>query len=288
MRLLSFGFILSLCTAVLGMEFVNPPPFAATTDFSLNTIYVEGSILDIEWTAGPAGNNTSLTLWQLNGTQYLQPFEYLTQNVSGSITSLAWTVQTTKDLAISNMFYLCMFLVGASASEANSHYFNITSKNAVNQNPSSSAGSSTKATSLTQLGSSNTVVSTPGSISTPNTSLSPGSASTSYSASAAGPTSALSTTASAFGGLGAGAKAGLGVGIPAAVFLGIGISWIFFCWRKKKDQFAGKDSISKGDVQEQQQEKWQRHQLMGDEHMMEPPVFELQDSVAHGEQETMK
>lgn len=82
MRLFWPEFILALECLPIGvysLEFINPPPFAATTDFSLNTIYVEGSILNIEWTAGPAGNNTSLTLWQLNGTQYLQPFEYLTR-----------------------------------------------------------------------------------------------------------------------------------------------------------------------------------------------------------------
>lgn len=79
MVLLLFLFVLELFTIVMGVEFINPPPFAATTDFSLNTIYVEGSLLNIQWTPGPEGNNTSLTLFQLNGTQFLEPFEYLTR-----------------------------------------------------------------------------------------------------------------------------------------------------------------------------------------------------------------
>jgi hypothetical protein len=85
MRLVLFVLHSSLITAVLSVEFINPPPFVETTDFSLNTIYVEGSNLNIQWTAGPPENNTSLTLFQLNGTQFLQPFEYLTRTLIPSV-----------------------------------------------------------------------------------------------------------------------------------------------------------------------------------------------------------
>ena len=70
-------FVLRFFTVVLSVEFINPPPFTATTDFSLNTIYPLGSTLDILWTAAPEDINMSLTLSQLNGTQFLSPFEYL-------------------------------------------------------------------------------------------------------------------------------------------------------------------------------------------------------------------
>ena len=62
-------------------KFINPPPFEKTEDFSLNPIYPEGSILNIKW-SDKTDENTSLTLWQLNGTQFMEPFEYLTRTLS--------------------------------------------------------------------------------------------------------------------------------------------------------------------------------------------------------------
>lgn len=74
LRLLWFSLLSNLCLAI---KFTNPPAFEATEDFSMNPVYKEGSLLKIKWSAATQ-NNTSLTLWQLNGTQLLQPFEYLT------------------------------------------------------------------------------------------------------------------------------------------------------------------------------------------------------------------
>lgn len=61
------------------MEFINPPPFGEVGDFSNNPIYTVGSTVNVAWTSGEPGKPTSLCLFQLNGTQYLYPFEYLTR-----------------------------------------------------------------------------------------------------------------------------------------------------------------------------------------------------------------
>lgn len=74
-RLFSHSLLFSLS---LALEFTNPPAFEATKDFSRNPMYKDGSLLKIKWSE-TTQNNTSLTLWQLNGTQFLQPFEYLTR-----------------------------------------------------------------------------------------------------------------------------------------------------------------------------------------------------------------
>lgn len=78
MRPLLAFHLLVTSTVVVGFKFINPPAFEETTDFSLNPIYPMGSLLSIKWNE-PSENNTSLTLWQLNGTKFLFPLEYLTR-----------------------------------------------------------------------------------------------------------------------------------------------------------------------------------------------------------------
>lgn len=77
----SFLLLLAVPGALGAFKFINPPPFEKTHDFSLNPIYPEGSILNIKW-SDQTEENTSLTLWQLNGTQFMEPFEYLTRTLS--------------------------------------------------------------------------------------------------------------------------------------------------------------------------------------------------------------
>ncbi|KUJ08772.1 uncharacterized protein LY89DRAFT_741608 [Mollisia scopiformis] len=81
--------LLILPVITLGVEFINPPPFQSTNDFSLNTIYIEGSLVNIEWTAGPPGNDTSLSLWQFDGTQYLRLGDQSVGSSNTSTTSAA-------------------------------------------------------------------------------------------------------------------------------------------------------------------------------------------------------
>jgi hypothetical protein len=79
MRPLLFIRLLALSTAGFCMKFINPPPFGNYGDFSLNTIYVKGSVVNVQRTPGEANNRTALIMFQLNGTEFLRPFEYLTR-----------------------------------------------------------------------------------------------------------------------------------------------------------------------------------------------------------------
>lgn len=59
------------------MNFINPPPFGEVGDFTNNPTYTVGSTLNVTWTRGKSEKPTSLCLFQLNGTDYLYPFESL-------------------------------------------------------------------------------------------------------------------------------------------------------------------------------------------------------------------
>ncbi|ODM23661.1 hypothetical protein SI65_01250 [Aspergillus cristatus] len=213
--------LLALPNLVLGVAFVNPPAFEATTDFSNNPTYEKGSLLRIKWNE-QSEDNTSLTLWQLNGTQWLQPFEYLTQNVSGSVTSLDWTVQTTKDLKLSNMFYLCLFVEGDTTSVTNSHYFNITSTDEDDDHDSTTA-TKTITTGSTQL--------SPATPSNSPSTTSSGSFKATTTAAAAATATNTSTPDSA--GLSSGAKVGVGVGVAVGGLAVIGAAFFAFVRRRK-------------------------------------------------------
>jgi hypothetical protein len=86
MRPLCFFSLLARFIGVLGMEFINPSPLRVAGDFTLNPVYFLGSTIDVQWTAGPEGILSSLTMFQLNvtteqggaqATQCLEPFELL-------------------------------------------------------------------------------------------------------------------------------------------------------------------------------------------------------------------
>ncbi|KAF2799744.1 hypothetical protein K505DRAFT_404462 [Melanomma pulvis-pyrius CBS 109.77] len=205
-----------LSTVVSCIDFINPPPFGEKTDFSQNPIYNEGSKLKVVWTQPEKGQPVTLTLTQLNGTEWMLPMEYLTQSVVDR-TSYEWLVVTGKNLTESNMFFFCIFREGSTSADANSHYFNITPK-AVAPAPSSSASPS----------------STTISISVSSSTLTP-------SASPTAPPSNVSSTTSVptpSGGLTTGAKVGLGVGIPIAMTLGLAAGFFLFKHYRKKDNNA--------------------------------------------------
>ncbi|KAJ5345897.1 hypothetical protein N7452_003901 [Penicillium brevicompactum] len=214
---LSFALLANLSLAI---KFTTPPSFEHTTDFSANPVYKEGSLLKIKWSA-TTQNATSLTLWQLNGTQFLQPFEYLTQGISGSVTSLDWMVQTTKNLTFSNMFYLCLFLEGDLSSLANSHYFNVTSKSEDSDFKTSTT------TSVASLTTGSTALSN--GVPTQSTATRKNAAAVSTTTSA----DALTFLPKASNHIGAGIKAAIGIGVSVVGIIIIGIICFYIKRRKK-------------------------------------------------------
>jgi len=88
---------LSLLNLVHALKFINPPSITgplADIDYSLNPVYAEGSLLHILWDE-QSQNTTSVTLWQLNGTEGMQPFEQITRMfLSSFIDSFAWHMLT--------------------------------------------------------------------------------------------------------------------------------------------------------------------------------------------------
>lgn len=236
LRLLPLAAVLvCLLCSVLCIDFINPPPFGREGDFSSNPIYPEGSTITIAWTSDKADKPVSLTLVQLNGTEWMMPMEYIFRRSAFSPrlrlrhsnrvliyyvesvvnkTDFTWLVGTTKNLTLSNMFYLSIFEEGATTSDSNSHYFNISSKDL-----SPTISSITATPSIPFL--STAPVSTPTEASIPTSA--PSNAQTSPPPS---PPSGGSST---------GAKIGMGIGIPLALALGIGAGFLLFRHRRNRD-----------------------------------------------------
>jgi hypothetical protein len=63
------------CPAVADPQFINPPKFVQTDDFSTNEVLVEGETQIIQWAGVTNPNNyrISVAMWQLNGTNVLPP-----------------------------------------------------------------------------------------------------------------------------------------------------------------------------------------------------------------------
>ncbi|EAQ87802.1 hypothetical protein CHGG_04421 [Chaetomium globosum CBS 148.51] len=196
------------------MEFINPPPFGAVGDVSKNPTYVIGSVVEVSWTPGEEGKQTSLTLWQLNATtgEYFGSMQYITRKVV-DVSTFTWIVATTKDLSVSNMFFLSIFEEGKSSADANSHYFNLTANS--NIRPTAASEGSTSASSITRTAATSTSTTAPVQT-TPNP--------------AATSNAPLSETSS---GLDSGAKIGIGVAIPAAAVLGA-IAGYFILRRRRR------------------------------------------------------
>jgi hypothetical protein len=82
-------FILSLLAlvtrpAISDVAFIYPPAFVETTDFSSNIVMVEGEFKVIQWTdvSNPNNARISVTMFQLNGTQFIGDSEYITRRHS--------------------------------------------------------------------------------------------------------------------------------------------------------------------------------------------------------------
>lgn len=77
--LLAFGMV---DVVAAGMDFINPPPFGAVGDFSSNPVYTIGKTLRVKWNNPPTDAGISLLLYQMNGTNYLLPGQYLFRRYS--------------------------------------------------------------------------------------------------------------------------------------------------------------------------------------------------------------
>jgi hypothetical protein len=132
---------------------------------------------------------------------------------SGSVINISdfqWRVGTSKNMTVSNVFMLSMYVEGGTDVMASSHYFNISSKNTEPATTSSSSISSATTSSSTSA-SGNVLNSTEPPLGT-SSSIVP-----------------ITTTLTAnSGGLGKGAVIGMGVAIPSAVILGAAAGWYLF------------------------------------------------------------
>ncbi|KAH7355734.1 hypothetical protein BKA66DRAFT_429698 [Pyrenochaeta sp. MPI-SDFR-AT-0127] len=235
-RLATFAFVAWLLTSVSClMEFINPPPFEKTGDFSGNPTYAEGSTVNIAWTKGEENKGASLVLYQLNETdgQWFGDMEYLTQGAVG-VTRYSWLVGTRKDLSVSNLFYLSMFQEGKSVSDSNSRYFNIEAKNSKEQSKLSSSIPPSSTSSATSSLSSTTSPSASASTSNMPPSFSPTSEPT------GAPNSDIQSSSSpqSSNNFPIEAKIGIGVGIPVLLVLCLAASLLLFRRRKKIDNIA--------------------------------------------------
>jgi len=143
------------------------------------------------------------------------------EDVSGSVTSFTWPVQTNKNLTFSSTFYLNFFRKGPGQNYplSTSQPFNITRKE-TNDDSSSALTSSITTGSISAPAPSTT--STPTLVSDPD------------------------SNALASGGLSNGAKAGIGVGVAAGALLVIAnvVAWIFVRRQRRKLVPAGPESAA--------------------------------------------
>ena len=81
LRLFLSPLVLIARLVVSDVAFVYPPPFVSTTDFSSNIVMVEGEFKVIQWTnvSNPNNDRISVTMFQLNGTQFFGDAEYVTR-----------------------------------------------------------------------------------------------------------------------------------------------------------------------------------------------------------------
>lgn len=140
-------------------------------------------------------------------------------------TSTDWTVVTTKDLSLSNLFLFNLFYDGETSPVAASETFNITDgSTAITTTSSSSSTSSTTASS-----------SATSSATTPSSATTHGLTGSSTSAAAATTTGSVSGQS---GGLNTGTKVGVGIAVSAVALGGIAMGYFLFRRRAKKQQYA--------------------------------------------------
>ncbi|KAK3396930.1 hypothetical protein B0T20DRAFT_508133 [Sordaria brevicollis] len=251
--LLSTISFLQLPTQVSGqteIAFINPPPAGERND-KKNAIYPIGSTMRLQWNEDQS-IRSSLVLFQVaagaedeggGGGKMVGGFEYVAPNHI-QLTDYLWTVVTTKNLSVSNVFQLALFSNGATRPDAMSHYFNITSSSSFNSPPPSSPSASTTASS----GFSSSATGLP-----TGTGATGGQDTTATDApnAGAGPGSEGEEKK---GGLSTGAAIGIGVGVSAVIFLAIAgaVGFWLFKVRRNKNQtpfgggaagYAGHDNM---------------------------------------------
>jgi hypothetical protein len=84
MSRMSLALVVGWITIVSGlMQFINPPPFGSTGDFSNSETYTIGSTVNIAWTPAESGKAASLVLYQLDSEGvWFGDMEYLTRKLS--------------------------------------------------------------------------------------------------------------------------------------------------------------------------------------------------------------
>ncbi|RFU31600.1 hypothetical protein B7463_g4739, partial [Scytalidium lignicola] len=236
--------LLLLVTSVAAQDFtfVNPAPAGPDGDFSLDSTYVLGSTMNVQWTSN-TNQPMDLTLSQ---QQPNDEWEYIFQDKS-SITSYSWNVSTKKNLSETPVFFFELWVSGADTPATISHYFNITTgdRDAEKSSPGSSSGlpPPTATSAPTHPLSFNSPASTSSSDPTTTARTSSSTGAGAADATSTSPPVAVSSSSS---GLGTGAIIGLALGIPAAVFIGVATGWFFFSRRKPRT--PPKDPIlSRGD-----------------------------------------
>lgn len=268
MRLLNVA-LFALMAAGQDIHFINPTPQdLSNKDSSTYPVFALGSTVVLQWSAPPSqslnmvlypeGKNVNATLELVFGRFCLLCMEGRCNSneadfdvsvaQTANIVSYFWTVQTTKDLAVSNIFYLEIFKTGDIYPAAISHYFKIivptsstTTFSTIATSSSTSAtisirystpasivspisstlavSSTSAATDGTAATTSSTFIST-NSVATNSTSSSIGITQTVKSTNAV--TDAVATTKSSIdtpSGLALGSRIGLGLGIPIVVIM---------------------------------------------------------------------
>ncbi|KAL2131005.1 hypothetical protein VTI74DRAFT_5687 [Chaetomium olivicolor] len=203
-----------------GMEFINPPSSGIN---GKNPIYEMGSVLEVAWTPGPEGKQTSLVLWQLNATtaEFFGEMEYISRKAV-DISRFKWIVATAKNLTVSNLFFLSIFEEGKSSADSNSHMFNITK-------PSDTKTAAAVAPITTTSSATITITTNP-----PSSSNAEAAAGTTSTPASSAPAS--TNTGSEAGGLSIDAKIAIAVTVPCVLILGALAGYLIVKRRRRKRQ----------------------------------------------------
>ncbi|KAK3367790.1 hypothetical protein B0H63DRAFT_489780 [Podospora didyma] len=225
------GFLPPLTLAAI--QFINPPPAGVTGDFTGNMVFSEKTWLKVMWTEPGFGVPTSVLLNQVNATTaaVFGEAERITQS-QVNMDSFTWIVTTTKNLAVSNVFFFHIYQEGQGSPDGASHYFNILPAQVptltASSAPSTSISSSTSGLAISESSTSSTV----GTVTT--TSSSPSGSSTFASGKETSQSNSPSDVPVSSVGISQGAQIGLGVAIPSAVIIGVLAGWFFFGRKKQQ------------------------------------------------------
>lgn len=238
----------TILPATLAFDFINPASHGGQTSFAQNAVYAEREILEIQWTEPETWQDATVALYQVDinktsatdvspttigeleyiagelpsdfGDMYLKICANIHVFVEGQAfnrTSRRWIVITNKDLSVSPVFVMMLFVTEATTASDETVYFNITSGE-------TTAASSSSASATA----SSTLSTTPSIISATSTATASESASTNN-------TPALSSSA----------KIGLGVGIPVAAIVGVLATWLAL--RRRRVPYQSNSGGQQGD-----------------------------------------